>query len=279
MQRRAYQAFGELDPPTPERKGKLESNRLGDLGTTAEEGAPWTEDEVRKQRLFFNCWYREGTPLTGRSTLEVEKEAIAWAKIGLTKVGDVIDMTKETFRRRYPWLKMATYENLREEWPEAWKQAIAVRRKGEPTEEKTTIGCKETLQTKGEKGILVEFGGSDWAAGCDVAHVFSHTYISPAVRHTPHTRIHCAAMLACEAPDPLARNTGVRSQGVQIALGRIPDMESLPRLPLDHECADWRGLRMPVREIARQRSSQVMRWSNMRQTSADCAETTGASST
>ena len=91
--------------PTPERKGKLESNRLGDLGTTAEEGAPWTEDEVRKQRLFFNCWYREGTPLTGRSTLEVEKEAIAWAKIGLTKVGDVIDMTKETFRRRYPWLK------------------------------------------------------------------------------------------------------------------------------------------------------------------------------
>ena len=67
--------------------------------------------------------------------------------------------------------------------------------------------------------ILVEFGGNDWAAGCVVAHVFSHMYISPAVRHTPHTRIHCAAMLACEAPDPLARNTGVRSQGVQIALG------------------------------------------------------------
>ena len=62
--------------------------------------------------------------------------------------------------------------------------------------------------------ILVEFGGNDWAAGCVVAHVFSHMYISLAMRHTPHTRIHCAAMLACEAPDPLARNTGVRSQGV-----------------------------------------------------------------
>jgi len=67
--------------------------------------------------------------------------------------------------------------------------------------------------------ILVEFGGDDWAAGCVVAHVISHTYISPAVRHTPHTRIHCAAMLACEAPDPLARNTGVRSQVDQRALG------------------------------------------------------------
>ena len=34
--------------------------------------------------------------------------------------------------------------------------------------------------------ILVEFGGDDWAAGCGVAHVFSHMYISPAVRYTPH---------------------------------------------------------------------------------------------
>ena len=36
--------------------------------------------------------------------------------------------------------------------------------------------------------ILVEFGGNDWAAGCVVAHVFSHMYISPAVSHTPHAR-------------------------------------------------------------------------------------------
>ena len=92
--------------------------------------------------------------------------------------------------------------------------------------------------------ILVEFGGSDWAAGCDVARVFSHTYISPAVRHTPHTRIHCAAMLACEAPDPLARNTGVRSQGSQIALGAYRTGVS-PKTPLDLDCADWRRLRMP----------------------------------
>ena len=42
---------------------------------------------------------------------------------------------------------------MRKEWPEAWKQAIAMRRKGEPTEKKTTIGCKETLQTKGGNGI------------------------------------------------------------------------------------------------------------------------------
>ena len=99
------------------------------------------------------CVARSSDVLTGRSTLEVEKEAIAWAKIGLARVGDVIDMTRETFKKRYPWLKIATYENLQKEWPEAWKQAIAMRRKGEPTEEKTTIGCKETLQTKVGKGI------------------------------------------------------------------------------------------------------------------------------
>ena len=26
--------------------------------------------------------------------------------------------------------------------------------------------------------ILAEFGGDDWAAGCGVAHVFSHMYVS-----------------------------------------------------------------------------------------------------
>ena len=126
--------------------------------------------------------------------------------------------------------------------------------------------------------ILVEFGGSDWAAGCDVARVFSHTYISPAVRHTPHTRIHCAAMLACEAPDPLARNTGVRSQGFQIELAPIPDRESLPRLPLISIAQTGAGYECLVQEIARRRSSQSDAGSNMRQTGADCAETTRASS-
>ena len=93
--------------------------------------------------------------------------------------------------------------------------------------------------------ILVEFGGNDWAAGCVVAHAISLLCISLAMRYTPHTRIHCAAMLACEAPDPLARNTGVRSQGFQIELAPIQDRESLPRLPLITRCADWRRLRMP----------------------------------
>ena len=92
--------------------------------------------------------------------------------------------------------------------------------------------------------ILVEFGGSDWTAGCDVARLFSHTYISQAVRHTPHTRIQCAAMLACEAPDPLARNTGVRSQGIPDCARRIPD-RGLSQGSSLITCADWRGLRVP----------------------------------
>ena len=103
--------------------------------------------------------------------------------------------------------------------------------------------------------ILVEFGGNDWAAGCVVAHVFSHMYISLAMRHTPHTRIHCAAMLcACEAPDPLARNTGVRSQGFQMELSPIPDMGSLPRPPLISIAQTGAGYE--CREIAQRRSSQ-----------------------
>ena len=93
--------------------------------------------------------------------------------------------------------------------------------------------------------ILVEFGGNDWAAGCVVAHVFSHMYISPAVRHTPHTRIHCAAMLACEAPDPWLGTQGFDHKAPKLRQGRIPGRESLPRLPLITRCADWRGLRVP----------------------------------
>ena len=93
--------------------------------------------------------------------------------------------------------------------------------------------------------ILVEFGGNDWAAGCDVAHVFSHTYISPAVRHTPHTRIQCAAMLrACEAPDPWLGTQGFDHKSTSLGFAHTSHRVS-PKTPLDHECADWRGLRVP----------------------------------
>jgi hypothetical protein len=68
--------------------------------------------------------------------------------------------------------------------------------------------------------ILVEFGGNDWAAGCVVVHVFSHMYISPAVRHAPHARDLLFSIVLCmRGPRSLARNTGVRSQGVLSALG------------------------------------------------------------
>ena len=70
------------------------------------------------------------------------------------------------------------------------------------------------------ESILVELGGNDWVAGCVVVYAFFHTYVSPAVRHTdtPHARI-VLQHITCEALDPLARNTGVRSQGAQIVLG------------------------------------------------------------
>ena len=50
--------------------------------------------------------------------------------------------------------------------------------------------------------ILVEFGGNDWAAGCVVAHVFSHMYISLAMRHTPH-HAHPIVLASLHARPPI----------------------------------------------------------------------------
>ena len=44
---------------------------------------------VEKQRLFFNTWYENDTRLTGRSTKEIEEEAIEWAREGLMTIKDI----------------------------------------------------------------------------------------------------------------------------------------------------------------------------------------------
>ena len=101
--------------------------------------------------------------------------------------------------------------------------------------------------------ILVEFGGNDWAAGCDVAHVFSHTYISPAVRHTPHARDLLFSITACEGPDPWLGTQGFDHKGSRLRQRRIPDLESLLRLPLDTIAHTGAGYECLVQEIAQQR--------------------------
>ena len=100
--------------------------------------------------------------------------------------------------------------------------------------------------------ILVEFGGNDWAAGCVVAHVFSHMYISPAVRHTPHARDLLFSITVHARPPILWLGTqGFDHKAPRLRQGRIPDLESLPRLPLtDAHCAGYECL---VQEIAQLR--------------------------
>ena len=50
----------------------------------------WRCEEVEVQRLFFNEWYKAGTRLTGRSSMEVEQEAVSWAGRGLERLGLVL---------------------------------------------------------------------------------------------------------------------------------------------------------------------------------------------
>ena len=94
VQRRAMNAIGAL-PPLSGQVVKKAARRETAQGTgreaevTKQPGAPeevpvedkiWDRKEVMEQRLFFNVWYENNTRLTGRSTMEVEEAAVAWAR-------------------------------------------------------------------------------------------------------------------------------------------------------------------------------------------------------
>eukprot|EP00964_Phaeocystis_antarctica_P089823 scaffold57377_cov34-Phaeocystis_antarctica.AAC.1 len=93
VQRRALDAVAALPAP----RGRGRRQRLGDTGWLSigeelgvEEGK-WTVEEVGGQRIFFNVWFEGRTRLSGRSTRDVEEEAVAWAAEGVVRIRDLAD--------------------------------------------------------------------------------------------------------------------------------------------------------------------------------------------
>ena len=133
VQRRALDAVASMPAP----RGRVRRQRLGDTGWLSigeelgvEEGQ-WTVEEVRGQRIFFNVWFEGRTRLSGRSTRDVEEEAVAWAAEGVMRVGDLTDargrmMSAEGFRAQFPTLRVSTYREALGDMPEAWQQRLAV---------------------------------------------------------------------------------------------------------------------------------------------------------
>ena len=76
----------------------------------------------------FNVWYRGTTRLSGRSTAEVEREAVEWAAVGARTLADVSGarglLSEEAFRRRFPSLQTGTYQEILAEVPDAWKDLM-----------------------------------------------------------------------------------------------------------------------------------------------------------
>ena len=85
---------------------------------------------VEKQRLFFNTWYKNNTRLTGRSTKEVEEEAIEWAREGLMTIKDMLTgegkmILEVIFKNRHPNLKVSTYREMKKEMKEEWHAVLS----------------------------------------------------------------------------------------------------------------------------------------------------------
>jgi hypothetical protein len=93
----------------------------------------WSRGLVEMQPVFFNTWYAAGTRLTGRSTEEVEREAVEWARAGVLDLRDLLTwegrlIVEAVFRRRYPGLSVDTYRQVQIEMPEIWKAILQVPR-------------------------------------------------------------------------------------------------------------------------------------------------------
>ena len=89
----------------------------------------WRTEEVEAQWLFFNPWYRGGTKLTGRSTYELEVEAVKWSEAGLRTWGDLSWggrlITEGELRRAYGHLDHTMHGHLMAELHGEWKGALA----------------------------------------------------------------------------------------------------------------------------------------------------------
>ena len=126
-------ALGALPAPrgrvmVREKKERAAETENNDWEEGSVKDGRWKREEVAEQRLFFNVWYRGTTRLSGRSTAEVEREAVEWAAAGARTLADVSDarglLSEEAFRRRFPSLQTGTYQEILAEVPDAWKDLL-----------------------------------------------------------------------------------------------------------------------------------------------------------
>ena len=168
LQRRALQTLGELPPPrrrrtVPAKQEEQDNRELGNPYKNknkkkVREEAAWQATEVENERLFFNTEYVGNTPLAGRSSIEVEEEAIKWSKVGLIRVRDILRedgkaiLPKQRIALRYPHLDMRYYDYIIKESPAEWRNALRSRSRQvgqeEDLKEEYLIGTVDTMREK-----------------------------------------------------------------------------------------------------------------------------------
>ena len=170
VQRRAFAAFGSMEPPTiaPAKKGKTKDTTTiedRDEKQDEEEELCWTQQEIKEQLIFFSPVYVQNTPLSGRSTIEVERLARDWARRGLVEIKHILDSSQRKFitaselRRKHPDIDAKPLEWLQKEIPLEWRRELrrfGGQRSGEETQrqEKTAqVGVTDTLREGSTKRI------------------------------------------------------------------------------------------------------------------------------
>ena len=141
VQKRAYAVYGGLMAPRGEvvPAGKEERQR----GPRREMGGHrWSQQQVRAQRLFFNVWYVGASELAGRSSVDLERTAVDWARVGLTTVGQLFEdghpIPRWRFAARYGHRRVSMYDALRAVWPAGWYDAMRMRTVDE-------VGCVQVV--------------------------------------------------------------------------------------------------------------------------------------
>ena len=170
VQRRAFAAFGSMEPPKITIAQKPKEREAADAEghneeQNEDEEMHWTKQEIEEQLIFFSPLYVQNTPLSHRSTIEVERLARDWARHNLTEIKHILDplkrkiITADELKRKHPGIDTGPLEWLHKEIPWEWRKELRRfgRRRGEeeaPQQEKISqIGFSETLREGSVKRI------------------------------------------------------------------------------------------------------------------------------
>ena len=134
LQRVAFQALGSLRAPTTESKEVTPTTCSSNGALSATPRSPWhgvkaqwTVPQVAERRLFFDpCLRRTGG--FERDTVELEREALQWAREGLVCVRDVLNGTcfvgSRELTRQHPTLSVDTFRKIMADMPPQWSVAL-----------------------------------------------------------------------------------------------------------------------------------------------------------